>query len=54
LTVTNENRKIGINVSVPFKHIETIDEKVTELGYKKRSNYIWALIKKDLDLDERE
>ena len=50
MTISDENRKIGINVSIPFKHISSIDRKAKELGYSKRSNYIWSLIKKDLNL----
>ncbi len=50
MTVADENRKIGINVSIPFKHISTIDKKSKELGFSKRSNYIWSLIQKDLGI----
>ena len=53
MTVSENRRKVGINVSIPFKHIETIDSKARSLNMK-RSNYIWSLIKKDLDLDERD
>jgi len=48
LTVSNSNRKIGINVSVPFSYISKIDERAKELGYNKRSNYILQLIQRDL------
>ena len=53
MTVTENRRKVGINVSIPFKHIETIDSKARTLNMK-RSNYIWSLVKKDLNLDEQE
>ena len=52
MTVSDANRKIGINVSIPFKHIKTIDAKAKGEGFSKRSNYIWNLIRKDLNLDE--
>ena len=50
MTVSDENRKIGINVSIPFKHISTIDRQAKEKGFSKRSSYIWSLIQKDLGL----
>ena len=52
MTVSDDNRKIGINVSIPFKHIETIDKGLEKKGFSKRSNYIWSLIRKDLNIDE--
>ncbi len=49
MTVNDENRKIGINVSIPFKYISIIDKRAKEKGFFKRSTYIWNLIHKDLD-----
>lgn len=51
MTVSDENRKIGINVSIPFKYISVIDKKSRELGFSKRSNYIWSLLQKDLNIN---
>ena len=48
MTVSDEDRKIGLNVSIPFKHIYTIDKRAKQLGFTKRSTYIWSLIQKDL------
>lgn len=51
MTVQDDSdRKVGINVSVPFRHIKSIDERCRLLGISKRSNYIWSLIEKDLGL----
>lgn len=51
MTVKENDRKVGINVSVPFKSIKEIDDRANHLNMK-RSGYIWYLISKDLD--ERE
>jgi len=49
MTVDDENRKIGLNVSVPYKLIKIIDKRVKDLEKKNRSAYIYGLILKDLD-----
>ncbi len=53
MTIKDNDRKVGINVSVPYNAIKKIDDKASSLKLK-RSGYIWSLIKKDLDYDERE
>ena len=45
--IDQDKRKVGINVSVPFKYIELINKKAGN----NRSSYIWNLIKKDLNID---
>ena len=52
MTLEDGDRKVGINVSVPYKYIEEIDKKAKRLDMK-RSNYIWLLIEKDLKINER-
>lgn len=52
--IEDKSRKVGINVSVPFSEITRIDERARKLGYNKRSNYIWSLIFRDLELDKRD
>lgn len=53
MTLQDGERKIGINISVPYKYISLIDKKANNLKVK-RSNYIWCLIKSDLGIvDER-
>ena len=54
MTVSDDKRKVGINVSIPFKYIEIIDKKATDIGKRNRSGYIWSLIKKDLGLQDRD
>lgn len=49
MTIANNSRKIGINISVPFNLIFEIDKRAKQLGYPKRSNYILDLINKDLN-----
>ena len=53
MTVSFNDRKVGVNLSIKFKDIPKIDEKAKSLGVN-RSSYIWSLIMKDLNLDERE
>ena len=49
MVISDDERKIGINFSVPFNYIKRIDQRTKELGFTKRTHYILSLIERDLN-----
>lgn len=47
--VEDNQRKTGINISVPNGEIARIDAAAKKLGFKNRSNFICYLIQKELE-----